>query len=130
MLRILLSIGPTEACHFQTWHDKAGNAVQPPVAPLTDPTNSKLVFPDLNAPPFGGQDFGTSLIMPEPCQFLSPHLPRVSVIRPVTRRVGGAMAAVHGLAAQGLFIGQSREFVSFMLDLAHDADAARRGSWN
>src|SRR6266851_7602933 len=53
VLRILLSIGPTETMHFQTWHDKAGNA-----PPLTDPTNG-LVFPDLNAPPFGGEDFQT-----------------------------------------------------------------------
>ena len=42
MLRILLSIGPTETMHFQTWQDKAGNA-----PPLTDPTNG-LDFPDLN----------------------------------------------------------------------------------
>src|SRR5216684_7963753 len=41
VLRILLSIGPTETAHFQTWHDKAGNA-----PPLTDPTNG-LTFPDL-----------------------------------------------------------------------------------
>src|SRR5437762_10425255 len=49
VLRILLSIGPTETAHFQTWHDKAGNAPA-----LTDPTtsNPQLVFPDLNAPPF------------------------------------------------------------------------------
>src|SRR5205807_3210705 len=45
VLRVLLSIGPTETAHFQTWHDKAGNVV-----PLTDPTNG-LVFPDLNSPP-------------------------------------------------------------------------------
>src|SRR2546423_2375282 len=32
VLRILLSIGPTETMHFQVWHDKAGNA-----PPLTDP---------------------------------------------------------------------------------------------
>ena len=48
VLRILLSIGPTETMHFQTWQDKAGNA-----PPLTDPTNG-LVFPDLNASPSGG----------------------------------------------------------------------------
>jgi hypothetical protein len=36
VLRILLSIGPTETSHFQTWHDKAGNAVSDPLAPLTD----------------------------------------------------------------------------------------------
>src|SRR5207245_9868350 len=46
VLRILLSIGPTETQHFQTWQDKAGNA-----PPLTDPTDG-LVFPDLNAHPF------------------------------------------------------------------------------
>jgi hypothetical protein len=50
VLRILLiSIGPTETAHFQIRHDEAGNA-----PPLTDPTDPHLVFPDLNAPPFGG----------------------------------------------------------------------------
>src|SRR6266852_6348497 len=61
VLRILISIGPTETMHFQTWSDKAGNA-----PPLTDPTNG-LTFPDLNAPPFDGEEFQTNLIMPEPC---------------------------------------------------------------
>src|SRR6266852_904199 len=55
VLRILISIGPTETMHFQTWSDKAGNA-----PPLTDPTNG-LTFPDLNAPPFGGETFQTNL---------------------------------------------------------------------
>jgi hypothetical protein len=35
VLRILLSIGPTETMHFQTWSDKAGAAVSRPLAPLT-----------------------------------------------------------------------------------------------
>ena len=69
VLRILISIGPTETMHFQTWSDKAGNA-----PPLTDPTNG-LVFPNLNAAPFGGEEFQTNLIMPEPCPFLSRKLP-------------------------------------------------------
>src|SRR5947209_1679266 len=76
VLRVLLSIGPVETSHFQTWHDKAGNAPA-----LTDPTNG-LVFPDLNAPPFAGEDFQTNLIMPEPTIFLSRSLPAVSIIRP------------------------------------------------
>ena len=71
VLRILLSIGPTETMHFQTWMDKAGNAPA-----LTDPTNG-LVFPDLNAPPFGGEDFQTNLIMPEPTVFLEPQVSRL-----------------------------------------------------
>src|SRR6266567_3154197 len=76
VLRFLLSTGPTETSHFQTWHDKAGNAKV-----LTDPTNG-LVFPNLNAPPFGGEDFQTNLIMPEPTIFLSRKFPPVSIIRP------------------------------------------------
>ena len=126
VLRILLSIGPTETAHFQTWHDKAGNAVQPPLAPLTDPVNPGLVFPNLNAPPFGGEEFQTNLIMPEPCPFLDPRLPPVSIIRPTTKPQGGAMAAARALTAQGLFIGQAPAFFEFLLELAHEADAARR----
>ena len=120
VLRILISIGPTETMHFQTWSDKAGNA-----PPLTDPTNG-LVFPDLNAPPFGGENFQTNLIMPEPCPFLSRKLPRVSIIRPTNTR-GIAMGVVNFLTAMGLFIGQSNAFFEMLTDLAADADAARRG---
>ena len=120
VLRILLSIGPTETAHFQTWHDKAGNA-----PPLTDPTNG-LVFPNLNAPPFGGEDFQTNLIMPEPTIFLSRKFPVVSIIRP-TETKGAAMGALKALTADGLFIGQSPEFFRVLSDLAEAADAARHG---
>ncbi|GGF36375.1 hypothetical protein GCM10011611_48560 [Aliidongia dinghuensis] len=124
VLRVVLSIGGTEVCHFQTWHDKAGNAVSDPLAPLTDPTNPALVFPNLNVNP-GGEDFQTNLIMPEPCPFLRPGLPRVSIIRPVATS-GAAMAALKGLTGMGIFIGQSKQFFEFLQDLAEDADAARR----
>jgi Ferritin-like domain len=118
VLRILLSIGPTEAMHFQTWHDKAGNAPA-----LTDPTNG-LVFPDLNAPPFGGQRFQTNLIMPEPTIFLRRTFPIVSIVRP-TNTAGAAMAALNSLTADGLFIGQTPAFFAFLRQLAHAADQAR-----
>jgi Ferritin-like domain len=119
VLRVLLSIGPTEAMHFQTWHDKAGNA-----PPLTDPTNG-LVFPDLNAPPFGGEEFQTNLIMPEPTEFLRKSLPAASIVRP-TKTAGAALAAFEGLAGEGLFIGQSKEFIDASIELAKAADAAMR----
>jgi len=128
VLRILLSIGPTETSHFQTWHDKAGNAISDPLAPLTDPNNPQLVFPNLNVAPLGGEDFQTNLIMPEPCPFLSRKFPAVSIIRPTSDQEGGAMAAVNGLTKDGLFIGQSNEFFELLADLASDADAAERGS--
>jgi len=117
VLRVLLSIGPTEAMHFQIWHDKAGNA-----PPLTDPTNG-LTFPDLNAPPFGGEDFETSLVMPEPTAFLTSSLPACSIVRPTETR-GAAMAALKSLTDDGLFIGQSPAFFAFMGQLARAADAA------
>jgi hypothetical protein len=122
VLRVLLSIGPVETSHFQTWHDKAGNAPA-----LTDPTNG-LVFPDLNAAPFGGEDFQTNLIMPEPTIFLSQSLPAVSIIRPTQiAGSGGAVATVKAWTADGLFIGQLPEFFTVLQQLAEQADAARRG---
>src|SRR5947209_8986085 len=120
VLRILLSIGPTETAHFQTWHDKAANA-----PPLTDPTTA-LLFPDLNAPPFDGQNFQTNLIMPEPTIFLSRRFPVCSIIRP-TQTQGAAMGAAKALTDDGLFIGQSKEFFEALHELAEDADEAQRG---
>ena len=117
VLRILLSIGPTEAMHFQTWQDKAGNA-----PPLTDPTNG-LVFPDLNAPPFGGETFQTNLIMPEPTIFLDRKFPVCSIVRP-TETSGAAMGAVDFLTTTGLFVGQSAGFFNALTQLAQAADAA------
>jgi hypothetical protein len=121
VLRILLSIGPTEAMHFQTWQDKAGNA-----PPLTDPTNG-LVFPDLNSPPFGGELYSTNLIMPEPTIFLDRKFPVCSIVRP-TETEGAAMGAVKFLTKTGLFVGQSAEFFDVLHELAEAADAARSGN--
>jgi hypothetical protein len=124
VLRILISIGPTETMHFQTWSDKAGNAL-----PLTakDPvTGVSVTFPDLNSPPFGGETFQTNLIMPEPCPFLSRKLPPCSIIRP-TETKGIAGNVVSFLTAMGLFIGQPPAFFKLLHELAADADAARRG---
>jgi hypothetical protein len=122
VLRILLSIGPTETSHFQTWHDKAGN-----VLTLTDVdpvTGAKVTFKQLstNQP----ESLQGNLIMPEPCPFLNPKFPACSIIRP-TNTAGAAMGAVKALTADGLFIGQSPEFFSAVKALAAAADAAQRG---
>jgi Ferritin-like domain len=118
VLRILLSIGPTETMHFQTWQDKAGNA-----PPLTDPITG-LTFPDLNA---DGELLQTNLIMPEPTIFLDRKFPICSIIRP-TQTDGAAMGALKALTANGLFRGQSAEFFTLMTNLAQAADAARHGT--
>jgi hypothetical protein len=123
VLRILISIGPTETMHFQTWADKAGNA---PQKTAVDPvTGVSVTFPDLNSPPFGGEDFQINLIMPEPCPFISRKLPPCSVIRP-TETKDVAKGVVKFLKDMGLFNGQSPAFFALMNDLAEDADDARR----
>jgi hypothetical protein len=123
VLRIVLSIGGTEICHFQTWSDKAGNA---PSLSVVDPVSGLTVtFPNLNAPPLGGEDFQTNLIMPEPTAFLNRKLPACSIIRPTATK-GAAMGALKFLTADGLFIGQSKEFFKFMRTLAIEADLAVR----
>lgn len=118
VLRILLSIGPTETSHFQTWHDKAGNAPA-----ITDPTNG-LTFPDLTNST--DPSLKANLIMPEPTIFLNRKFPPVSIIRP-TETEGVAMGAVKALTDDGLFIGQPPAFFALLRQLAEAADAARSG---
>jgi hypothetical protein len=125
VLRIVLSIGPTETAHFQTWQDKAGNANagNPPFT-ITDPiNNSTVTFDDLTAST--DELLQANLIMPEPTPFLSTSFPLCSIIRP-TNTVGAAMGAVKALTADGLFTGQTPEFFQLLADLASDADQARR----
>ena len=120
-LRILLSIGPTETMHFQTWSDKAGNA--PPLTAVDPVTGVSVTFPDLEV---DDELFNKSLIMPEPCPFLDRSLPIVSIIRP-TKTEGVAMATLQFLTEMGLFIGQSPAFFAYMTQLAQAADHARHG---
>jgi hypothetical protein len=122
VLRILLSIGGSEIMHFQTWQDKAGNAT-----PLTDfdPINqSTVTFTDLTT----GQPetLQANLIMPEPCEFISPHLPACSIIRPTGRGQLDATGAINSFIADGLFMGQIPAFFTLINSLASAADAARR----
>ena len=138
VLRILLSIGGVEIDHFSLWHDKAGNAVSQPLAPLSDPQNPNGArFPDLNAvtPASALELTQTNKILPEPCDFLRPEgLPPCSVIRPTSTRLGGAVATVNAFVADGLFgqigkpNGQTEEFIDLAMRLATAADNAVRGS--
>src|SRR5262252_8854068 len=131
VLRVVLSIGPSEALHFQVWHDKAGNANagNPPLT-VVDPinNNSTVTFVDLTVPT--GNDavdelLEANLIMPEPCPFLNRSFPVCSIVRP-TETEGAAMGALKALTADGLFIGQTGEFMQLLNDLATAADQAQR----
>jgi hypothetical protein len=123
VLEITLGIGGDEIAHFLEWVDFSGNGVQAPVAPFTDQITG-LTFPNFFSPlnPL----IQPSLIFPVPVEF-KPNLPNVSIIRPLTDKFGGALAAVKGLTASGLFFGQSQQFLNTLNALAVAADSAQRG---
>src|ERR1700683_4435852 len=123
VLKITLSIGGDELCHFLEWVDFAGNSVQPSVAPLAA-ANGLPAFPNFDATV--NPLLQTNLIFPVPCEFISPNLPKCAVIRPTSPGQIDARGAINGFIADQLFAGQSPEFTELLLDLAHEADAARR----
>jgi hypothetical protein len=124
VLEITLGIGGDEIAHFLEWVDFAGNGVQAPVAPFTDPI-SGLTFPNFFSPlnPL----IQPSLIFPVPVEF-KPNLPRVSIIRPLTDQFGGAVATIKSFTADGLFIGQSPKFLNLLQTMAVEADSAMRSA--
>jgi hypothetical protein len=134
ILRILLSIGPSETMHFQTWQDKAGNAL-----PLTDVDNgpggtgASVTFSTLseaqgetNPESLKGDTLQANLIMPEPTHFLDEALGPVAIVRPTSTKNGGAVASLQSFVDDGLFIGQKKQFFDKLFDLANEADQARR----
>jgi hypothetical protein len=136
VLRVLLSIGPSETMHFQTWQDKAGNAT-----PLTDVdpvNNSTVTFTDLkgaqgetNPESLNGDTLQANLIMPEPTHFLNQKFGPVAIIRPTSTALGGAVAAVQSFLTDGLFINPKTNksdtgIVPVLMRLAEEADEARR----
>jgi len=135
VLRILLSIGPSETMHFQTWQDKAGNAT-----PLTDvdPVNkSTVTFTTLgaaqgetNPESLNGDTLQANLIMPEPTHFLDQKFGPVAIIRPTSTQLGGATAAVQSFVTDGLFLdaktNKNTGIVQVLMRLAEEADEARR----
>jgi hypothetical protein len=122
VLEITLGIGGDEIAHFLEWVDFAGNGVQVPVAPFKD-SISGLTFPNFFSPlnPL----IQPSLIFPVPTEF-KPNLPPVSIIRPLTDKFGGAVATIKSFTADGLFIGQSKQFLNLLQKMAVEADSAVR----
>src|ERR1700689_265571 len=113
VLQITLGIGGDEIAHFLEWVDFAGNGVQAPVAPFTD-SISKLTFPNFFSPLNPLKQ--PSLIFPVPCEFISSKLPHVAIILPLTDKFGGAVATIQSFTADGLFTGQSNQFLETLMD--------------
>jgi hypothetical protein len=135
VLKITQGIGGDEIAHFLEWVDFAGNAVQAPVAPVTDAATN-FTFPNFflplnpNSAPSAANPnnplIQPSLIFPVPCEFINANLPHVSIIRPLDDKFGSAVATIESFTADGLFVGQSREFFRQVNRLAEEADEAKR----
>ena len=110
VLRIVTSIGPSEAWHLAIWDDTAGEI------PAVN-SGDGLVFPVVPLP---------DNIMPTPCTFLSANLPRCAVVRPTSPALAGPMPFVKSLIQSGLFIGQPSGFFTTLNGLAAAAAAATR----
>ncbi len=130
VIKIIGAIGGTEIQHFQTWQDKAGNAI-----PVVNPNTGAVLFPQLPLapalpnPPDGTDNADpndTNQIFAAPCEFIANNLPTCSSIRPISTQVAGATATIAFFTEMGLFKGQSEAFFDFVLSLAVEADAARR----
>src|SRR6202041_1567549 len=135
VLRILLSIGPSETMHFQTWQDKAGNAT--PLTEFDKINNSSVTFTDLtkaqgetDPESLKGDTLQANLIMPEPTDFLDKKFGPVAIIRPSSIKFGGAVASVVSFAQDGLFLDPKTKkntgLVQKLMQLAEEADEARR----
>ena len=79
------------------------------------------VFPDLRSRP----GFAHKL-SPGPTRFIDRNLPPISVARPGTTEVIGAVQIVNRLTAANLFLGQSAAFMSQSMEMALAADPAVR----
>ena len=112
VLRILLSIGPTEAYFFASFHQSLEG--------LPAISGNGMVFPDVKKNHLGGHH------IPRACKFIHAGLPQCCVIRPISTKLNGAVHQIVAGTQAGLFKGQSKQFFHTMMGLAVKADAAQR----
>jgi len=90
-----------------------------------DPVNNSTVT-FINLATGQPETLQANLIMPEPCEFISPNLPPCAIIRPSGPGQLDATGVINSFIADGLFVGQPPEFMQLITSLAAAADAAQR----
>jgi hypothetical protein len=127
VLKVALGIGGNEIAHFLEWVDFAGNAVQ--WSPFqSDDLPSPMDGCDLslntaaNVVPF----HRPGLNFPIPPDVTSEFLTDCAALLPLETRFGGALNTINHFSQNGLFVGQSPEFLRTLLQMAEEADSALR----
>jgi hypothetical protein len=127
ILKITLGIGGDEIAHFLAWVDFAASAVQGPPFSLDNAqspmTDYNLAFRYLSNKP-RGPICQTNVNCSVPADFMSEFLSGCPVVRPFDRQFSGAVATIDSFTENGLFVGQSPEFMSTLVEMAEDADCA------
>jgi len=127
VLKVALGIGGDEIAQFLTWADFAGVAVQG--RPFCFEKSQQL------APESGmsyrafnlqhGRTFSRDdLNFPAPADFMSKVLRQWPVVLPRDEQFDGAKATINSFIQNGLFVGQSPDFLRRLTQMAGDADAA------
>jgi hypothetical protein len=126
VLQVALGIGGNEIAHFLEWVDFAGNAVQGPQFQsdnLPSPMDGYDLSLTTNAKVVETFDC-PSINFPIPPDVTSEFLTDCAALLPLETRFGGAVNTINNFSQNGLFVGQSPEFLRTLLQMAEDADSA------
>ena len=129
VLKIILGIGGDEIAHFLAWVDFAGSAVLGP--PFSLPKAQSPVadhdrtFRDFCGKP-GVSSYQTNPSFPVRGDSKIKNVTGLPVILPLDDQFGGAVATINSFTRNGLFVGQSPDFMSALVQMAEDADSAIR----
>jgi hypothetical protein len=129
VLKITLGLGGNEIAHFLAWIDFVGNAIQGP----------PFKFDSAQSPTeYAGPTFRhrtvknhrprrqSNLSFPVPADLISSDLARSLTVCRLDDRFCGAVATIQSFSQNGLFVGQSPEFLRTLGQMAEAADDAVR----
>ena len=128
VLKITLGIGGDEIAHFLAWVNFTRNAIQGP--PFSFHKAQSLVakqnmpVPNFSAKP--GGPLRSHLSFPVPGDSTTKNAAYGPVIRLLEDQFSGAVATINSFTQNGLFVGQSPEFMNTLIQMAEDADEAIR----
>jgi hypothetical protein len=129
VLKVALGIGGDEIAHFLAWVDFAGCAIQGSPFNFLD-AQSSVANHDMTSPCFNRKPSGplcqACLSFPVPGDVRNQTAACRPVLRPLDDQFGGAVPTINSFTRNGLFVGQSPEFMLTLTQMAEDADNAIR----
>jgi len=129
VLKVALGIGGDEIAHFLAWVDFAGSAIQGSPFNFLDAqssvANQDIAFPSPNRKP-SGPLCQICLSFPVPGDVMDKAVACRPVIGQLDDQFSGAVATINSFTRNGLFVGQSPEFMHTLMQIAEDADCAIR----